>query len=354
MRHGSVFSGIGGIDLGFERAGIETVFQCEVDPWCQRVLMNHWPKVRLYDDVKELILRAEVERVDVLTGGFPCQDISLAGGRAGLAGNRSGLYFAFMELVASIRPAFVLVENVTGLLSSNGTEDLGAVTGTLEELGYGWAYRTLDSRYFGVAQRRRRVFVVGRAGGSVAGAAEVLFESEGVPWDPRTGREDEDDGSSDSGPVEEGVGDTSPVSMRYRQGKPGGGKGALVSVDRALTLATGDDQLLFQPVGVQQNQRHEVIVSDKASALTTGGGKPGQGYAAVYDGYRVRQFTPLEKERLQGFPEGWTQYDPDGRSIPDDDRGRMLGNAVTVPVAEWIGRRMVAAWRSDDEVIPPP
>jgi DNA (cytosine-5)-methyltransferase 1 len=129
--------------------------------------------------------------------------------------------------------------------------------------------------------------------------------------------------------------------MRWREGKPGGGKGALVSRDRALTLATGGDQILFQPIGIQQNQRHEVIASDKASSLTTGGGKPGQGYGAVYDGYRVRKYTPLECERLQGFPEDWTKFDPDGRTIPDDDRTRMLGNAVTVPVAEWIGRRLL-------------
>jgi DNA (cytosine-5)-methyltransferase 1 len=404
LRVGSVFTGIGGIDLGFERAGWEVAWQCEFNPWCQRVLLKHWPRVRLYDDVKELVRRVErgelPEQVDLLTGGFPCQDISLAGGRAGLAGNRSGLYFPFMELVAALRPEFVLVENVTGLLSSNGTEDLGAVLGTLEELGYGWAYRTLNSRYFGVAQRRRRVFVVGCAGGSVRRAAEVLFESDGLPWDPLAGSEAREgvassapsrsgggrvsraltahpgpryDGESDtfvveeepigvtfngpkawSDPAEVGVSQTlagmdsgdrmpmvaHPVSMRWREGKPGGGKGALLSDDRALTLAASDDQMLFQPQGFQQNQREEVIMSDQASSLTTGGGKPGQGYAAVMDGFVVRRFTPLECERLQGFPEGWTKFDPDGRSIRDDERARMLGNAVTVPVAEWIGKRM--------------
>ena len=407
MRHGSVFTGIGGIDLGFERAGMESAFQCEVDPWCQRVLLRHWPRVRLYDDVKELIRRVterdDLPEVDVLSGGFPCQDISLAGGRAGLAGNRSGLYFAFMELVAALRPEFVLVENVTGLLSSNGTQDLGAVTGTLEELGYGWAYRTLDSRYFGVPQRRRRVFVVGCVGGSTRRAAEVLFESQGLPWDPLAGSEEREgapapsrnrptegrvtrllnahptpryDGESDSFVVEEGAigaafngpkawsdaveeemsptlagADSGnrfpvvahPVAMRWREGKPGGGKGALLSDDRALTLAAADDQTLFQPVGFQQNQREEVILSDQASSLTTGGGKPGQGYGAVMDGFVVRRYTPVECERLQGFPDDWTRYDPDGRSIRDDERTRMLGNAVTVPVAEWIGRRLMEA-----------
>ena len=398
MRVGSVFTGIGGIDLGFEQAGWDIAWMCEKDPSCQRVLVRHWPRVRLYDDVKELVRRVEgVEQVDVLTGGFPCQDISLAGGRAGLAGDRSGLYFPFMALVAALRPSFVLVENVTGLLSSNGTKDLGAVLGTLEELGYGWAYRTLDSRYFGVPQRRRRVFVVGSAGGSVERAAQVLFESEGVPWDPLASSEAWEgtpvptrnrptggrvsrslsahpsprlDGESDSFVVEDetaysvrtaqtssngwgiredetgtldgsrGEAVVHPVSMRWREGKPGGGKGALLSDDRALTLAASDDQMLFQPVGFQQNQREEVILSDQASSLTTGGGKPGQGYGAVMDGFVVRRYTPLECERLQGFPEGWTKYDPDGRSIRDDERARMLGNAVTVPVARWIAGRM--------------
>ena len=170
MRLGSLFTGIGGFDLAFERAGFELAWQVEIDEHCRRVLERHWPEVRRHRDVRhvhdERAARCPgcLSAVDVLAGGFPCQDVSVAGRRAGLAGERSGLWFEFHRLAAHLRPRWVVIENVPGLLSSNGGRDFGVIVRGLVELGYGVAWRVLDAQYFGVAQQRRRVFVVGCLG----------------------------------------------------------------------------------------------------------------------------------------------------------------------------------------------
>lgn len=372
VRCGSLFSGIAGVDLGFQRAGMETAWFCEYDNHARKVLNRHFPGVPVYEDVTTLD-PGTVESVDILSGGFPCQDLSLAGGRAGLAGERSGLFHEFMRIAASLTPRWLLIENVPGLLSSNDGRDMATVTGTLEELGYGWAYRTLNAEFFGVAQRRRRVFIVGCLGDQ-RGAAEVLFEPEsceGHPPPRRSTREvvttsltgsaggpDDNDAQggqlvtapiafawqaagdeTSSGAFSKDKSPTLPagqslaVAMRWREGKPGGGKGALLSEDRSLTLATANDQTVFVG-GAQQDQ----FVSPNGVAPTlahSSNHHQGHHQPKVMDGMHVRRLTPTECERLQGFPDGWT----DGQ--PDSTRYRQLGNAVCVNVSEWIGRRLM-------------
>lgn len=185
MRALSLFSGAGGMDLGLERAGITSVAHCEIDPKAQSVLRRHWPAVPVINDVREVT--ADVGAVDLVHGGFPCQDISVAGHRRGLDGERSGLWWEFHRILAELRPRWCIIENVAGLLSSNGGRDMGAILGALGDLGYGFAYRVLDARHFGVPQRRRRVFIVGHLGGR--GGASVLLEPEGVRGNPASGRE---------------------------------------------------------------------------------------------------------------------------------------------------------------------
>ena len=203
---GSVFAGIGGFDLGLERAGWRCLWQVEIDPFCSRVLARRWPQVLRHGDVRSLVLCPDdsrcleacapgcvlLERVDLLCGGFPCQGLSVAGRRRGLRGDpRSALFFEFARLAAELRPRWLLVENVPGLLSSHKGQDLAVLLHALEDLGYAWAYRTLDSRWFGVPQRRRRVFVLacGCAGGACGCAAEVLLEPEGGAGHPPPGGE---------------------------------------------------------------------------------------------------------------------------------------------------------------------
>lgn len=371
---GSLFAGVGGMDRGLERAGMTVRWQIEIDPFCRRVLERHWPGVPKHGDIRE-VRGDELEPVDLVCGGFPCQDLSVAGRRAGLAGERSGLFFEFMRLAARIRPRWLLIENVPGLLSSNGGRDMGAVIGALGELGYGYAWRVLDAQYFGVAQRRRRVFIVGCAGDRI-GAATVLFEPESCGWDPPPRREaraavtpilevgarTNGDGYRDG----DGIGREGDSMYSLQAAKQhavayqchGGNVGPMGTVRSGNGALTGGVPFVAQPLrsgrrisdsngdegnvflaaqAVSANQRREVRLRDVHGSLM--GERSGAQFDGVMQRMAVRRLTPTEGERLQGFPDGWTLL---GDDTPDSPRYRALGNAVCVPVAEWIGRRILA------------
>ena len=165
MKLASFFTGIGGFDLGFERAGCEVTFQCEIDPHCQRVLKQHWPDVPLHDDI--LTLRpGDIPYADIWSAGWPCQDISNANAqRSGLGGEQSGLFFRFIDLARTAKPKWVILENVPGLLSADRGTALESVIDEMEEVGYlgGWTTgcNTLD---FGLPQDRERIIIVGSLG----------------------------------------------------------------------------------------------------------------------------------------------------------------------------------------------
>lgn len=284
---------------------MRVVFQCEIDPWCRGILAERWPGVPCFEDVREVSsrsvgerlgqvdgdgARADAERprvpfggadaragVDGLAGGFPCQDVSVAGQRRGLAGARSGLFFEAARIADElVRPGgWLVIENVPGLLSSNGGRDFAVVLRTLGDIGFhDLAWRVLDSRYFGVPQRRRRVFIVGRRAVGT-GAREVLLEPESSGGDFAPGRE----------------------------ARPGTTRGAEVSTLQARRGRTGD-------------------TSAEAAA---GGQLVPLRSPAHADGVRA----------ASGFPRRVDDPQPDG------PRYAAMGNAVTVPVAEWIGRRIV-------------
>ena len=156
---GSTFTGVGGADLGFEQAGFTISWQCELDAWKRSVLAAHWPDVQIFDDITTML---NPPPVDILIGGFPCQDLSVAGQRKGFTGERSVLAFEFLRLAESIRPRWLVLENVPGLLSSSQGADFARLIDEVVACGYGVAWRILDARYFGVPQRRRRVFIVAR------------------------------------------------------------------------------------------------------------------------------------------------------------------------------------------------
>jgi len=180
---GSTFTGIGGADLGFEWAGFDIKWQCEFDSWKQEVLRAHWADVPLYDDITTM---NDAPSVDVMLGGFPCQDLSVAGKRKGFGGERSVLAFEFLRVAELVQPRWIVLENVPGLLSSNGGRDFARLVDEVVGCGYGVAWRILDARYFGVPQRRRRVFIVARrtdtkhdSRGASRLALRALFESSG-------------------------------------------------------------------------------------------------------------------------------------------------------------------------------
>lgn len=209
LTYGSLFTGLGGFDMALDDLGMECLWQAEKDDACNSVLRRHWPKVRRIDDVLRARMAIEkkhknrcstkpLRRPDIIVGGFPCQDLSVAGRRAGLAGARSGLFWTMRRIIAILRPPWFILENVPGLLSSNKGRDMGAILKALGDIGYGWAYRCLDAQHFGLAQRRNRVFIVGYSGGLDRPmgeselrdrtrlsrvAASVLFESDCLPWD---------------------------------------------------------------------------------------------------------------------------------------------------------------------------
>ncbi len=511
VRVASVCSGIGGAELAF--AGIaQHAFAAEIEQFPRAVLAHHFPGMKLYGDFTEI--PAAAGPVDVLVGGTPCQSFSVAGLRGGMADARGNLALEFLRLAERLRARWVLWENVPGVLSSSDGRDFGAFVGGLAELGYGWAYRILDAQYFGLAQRRKRVFVVGCLG-DWRRAAAVLFEPSSLRGDTAPGREtregianalteradrggtnsegqrliahplraqsqpshraDSDtyiarclnahpsriDGESETfvtqataatltgqmqggsnqwapwneadnlithslradgfDASEDGTGRGTPLVaqqlysiMPQNSGRdykarpvdvaqpvmaagPGSGDqggdvvvqafdilgtpatrgGAETDVHTALrSRAPGQSEASTTTVIAQafhQNQRAEVTTNDTAGALNSGGGKPGQGYPAIMQAFNisnethtvdvvtgtmaanqgtcqanyvgnasmVRRLTPTECERLQGFPDGWTEVAYRGKPAADGPRYRALGNAFAVPVVRWIARRIV-------------
>lgn len=180
----SLFAGIGGFDLAMERNGVDVVASVEIDKNCNKVLAKHFPNTKQFTDIttvkgSDLIGAGFEPSRGIITGGFPCQDLSVAGKRAGLAGARSGLFWEAARLVEETQTEWFIIENVPGLLTSNEGGDFAVVLGTMADLGYSVAWRVLDAQYFGVPQRRKRVFVVGRRDSNSISPAEVLFNGSG-------------------------------------------------------------------------------------------------------------------------------------------------------------------------------
>lgn len=159
MTFGSLFSGIGGMDLGLERAGMTCKWQVEIDPFCQKVLTKHWPEVPKYGDIREV---SGLPSVDLIAGGFPCQDVSRAGKQEGITGERSGLWSEFHRIICEIRPRFVLVENVPGLLDGG----IATVLGDLAGIGYDAEWSCVSAAEVGAKHLRKRIFIVAYPGGA--------------------------------------------------------------------------------------------------------------------------------------------------------------------------------------------
>ncbi len=303
LRLASFFTGIGGFDLAFERAGFEIVYQCELDGFCNQILAKHWPDVPRAGDIRE-VNHEEVPEAEVWAAGFPCQDVSVArmGPRSGLRGQRSGLFYEFARLVEGALPRVLLIENVSGLLSSHGGRDFQIVIRTLAKLGYAVGWRVLNSKNFGVPQSRQRVYVVGcHRDGRTPG--QILFEPKRCKGNDEPGRSN---GKKAVSPFKESFGDpgTGPIVQ-----------GLAYCFYACSARHTGTDW--------------------------------SRTYVSYPDG-RVRRLTPREGEAIQGFPVDWTV--PENGQADSDDadtlRYHAVGNAVTVNVAEWLANRMSEALES--------
>ena len=298
MRYGSVCSGIEAATAAWHHMGWEAAFFSEIEKFPCAVLQHHYPDVPLHGDFTT-IKENEYGKIDLLVGGTPCQSFSVAGLRGGLDDDRGNLALEFCRLAQREQPRWIVWENVPGVLSSNGGRDFGSILGALEDIGYGLAYRVLDAQYFGVAQRRRRVFVVGYLG-DWRPAAAVLFERHSMSGHPAPSRQARQEAA---GTATAGIGGS-------------GGDGGL------------------RP--------------DLAGPLTAGMHKGPRGTEAVESGHVVtvgtlRRLTPVECERLQGFPDNFTAIPwrkKGAEDCPDGPRYKALGNSMAVPVMRWIGERI--------------
>ena len=328
----SLFSGVGGFDYGLEQVGdgyFKTAFQCEIDPSCQQVLQNHWPYVPKWDDVSTLTGQHIMDMtggVDVVAWGSPCQDLSMAGRRAGLSGERSGLFHQGIRIIKELRelsngryPTWSIWENVTGALSSNKGADFGQVLYEMDEAGACFSeWAVLDAQYFGVPQRRRRVFLVSCFSAAIAEQCpEPLLNVS-------TSRRG--DTSQDQGSWEDNFG-----TPQYSTREHGNREDDSFIVD----LFEGD-------------RRHGIRThGDIAPTLQAFMGTGGNNVPFVSIGkdpttMSIRKLTPIECERLMGWPDTHTLNRADGKLTSDSSRYKMCGNGIVSPVAKWIGEHLLS------------
>lgn len=287
LKFNSFFSGVGGLDLGMEQAGMVIGCLCEKDGFARKVLEKHWPHVPLYEDIN-CINPTDLPFADVYVGGFPCQDVSAAnqGKRVGLRGKRSGLFEPFYQLIRVNKPRWVVIENVPGILNSNRGKDFERVIGALDECGYGVAWRVLDAKYFGTPQRRRRVFIVASFGN--AGAYEVLFADRPLL------------NASYAGVAERKGRNTDTIPMESR----------VFSIQHA----TISRSLLAGPQGKGYRDDGETWTLDSRGCADV--------VYAPHDPAGIRETT-------------------DVTGLLDRTRYRLIGNAVCVAVAKWVAQGIV-------------
>ena len=327
MRYLSVCSGIEAASAAWEPLGWHPVGFAEVDPFCSALLAQRFPNVTNYGDLNGFE-KWEIEPFDVLIGGTPCQSFSLAGKRAGLDDPRGDLAMVFLGLARRTRPRWIVWENVPGVLSSGGGRDFGALLGTLVDIGYGFAYRVLDAQYFGVPQRRRRVFVVGHLGDATR-ATQVLFEPQGSRGDLAKG--------GASGQVAATVARASAQDRGRDEVTHTITPRVRLSHEEPLVACSQVSPPLLNSYGKGRTHRlHGACVDTMLSLVTN----------TIASGSAVRRLTPRECERLQGFHDDWTLITYRGKPALDGPRYAAIGNSMAVPVIRWIGKRIEQADRS--------
>lgn len=366
MKYGSVCSGVEAATAAWHPLGWEPQWFSEIEKFPSAVLAHHYPDVPNLGDMTQFKEWPIDRSIDLLVGGTPCQSFSVAGLRKGLDDPRGNLMLTYLAIAAQYQPKWLVWENVPGVLSSQRGRDFGTFLGALGQLGYGFAYRVLDAQYFGVAQRRRRVFVVGYLG-DWRRAAAVLFERESMSGHPAPSREA---GQKAAPTVTQGA----PFSRTGNQRVE-----AEAIVAQCLTTRTGsayDPTTETLPIafGAQNsaNQGDSVstevtptldksktpAVAIQAQALkekqpkSQGFGIDDSGVSytltsgdrhAVGTQSAVRRLTPTECERLQGFSDDFTQIpwrNKPAEDCPDGPRYKAMGNSMAVPVMRWIGERI--------------
>jgi DNA (cytosine-5)-methyltransferase 1 len=419
MKYLSVCSGIEAATVAWHGLGWQPVAFSEIEKFPSAVLAHHYPTVPNLGDMTNY-KEWNIGQIDLLVGGTPCQSFSVAGLRKGLDDPRGNLCLVYLGLAARFQPRWILWENVPGVLSSGGGRDFGSFLGALAELGYGWAHAVRDAQYFGVPQRRRRVFVVGYLG-DWRRATAVLFERHSLSGNPPPSREKRErtasytpssfgNYSEGTGTLRKEVGDLgggsenlicAPLSPTVTNGPPFSRTGnerveceALVCAiqgscigrsDTAgpggsgyddsgvcFTLTKTDRHAVAFPIDTQNmseghnsggkgygeegdpsftlGRAHSHAVAfgvaenpDLAHCLRSGASKADKHESTTYiaSPMQVRRLTPTECERLQGFPDGYTNIPWRGKpESPDEPRYKALGNSMAVPCMRWLGERI--------------
>lgn len=291
MKVAGLFAGIGGIELGLSRAKHHTTLLCEVDPGARRVLKTRFPNVRVHSDVRAL---KSIGSVDILTAGFPCQDLSQAGRTAGITGANSGLVGQVFRLLdgARTKPRWIMLENVPFMLQLDQGRAMRFLVNELERREFRWAYRVVDTQSLGLPQRRQRVILVASRDED---PGTVLFADEATPPDP-------------------------PSSLEHWCGFywTEGLRGLGWAVDSVPTLKGGSTIGIPSP-------------------------------PAIWNPFDGTISTPdiRDMERLQGFAENWTVPALGVDGVRRGHRWKLVGNAVSVPVAEWVGSRLAKPGKFD-------
>jgi DNA (cytosine-5)-methyltransferase 1 len=351
LRYGSPFNGIGSAQTAWEHLGWECAWTSEIDPFAIRVAKHHVgaPELGDINGITTEMLR-EHGPIDLLVGGSPCQSYSSLGKRRGMDDPRGKLALRFLELAGVARPRWIVFENVPRIKSSNKGRDFGTFLGKLEELGYGWAYRTFDAQYFGLAQSRERMFVVGYRG-DWRRAAAVLFERQGI-FGASSPHAKNQEGVAGTAGIHLDCGIAAAGAARHRvigfhanaqgcqiasQARDLRLSAALTASQRAAVAYEVPGPLVLGIDGFNQSISGEVYHTLRAARDY----RDAVAIRTTADGvtwWKVRRLMPIECERLQGFSDGFTQV-PDHRGKPaaDTPRYEAIGNAMPVPVMSWIG-----------------
>ncbi len=407
LQYGSLFSGVGGFDLGFDQAEYDCVFQVEWDKNCQQILTKHWPEVPKWLDVQE-VNGAEIPPCDVLTFGSPCQDLSVAGKRAGLDGDRSSMFYEATRIIKEMRnatesiyPRIVVWENVPGAITSNNGADFGQVLDTLADIGavdIHWS--VLDAQYFrSTPQRRRRIFVVAIFDPSAAARCPktLLPVVEGSRGDFKKGRTARKNAAGyATSSIDTGDGEIIFPFVKSRRAQNntddetwiegevtptlnafdnGGESRATVLMPVAYSIredakantfsATETDVALCLNGLVPSTQSHhaQIFIAEPQpiifensyrdgprvgngiyhtlpAKMGLGGGNTPMLAESYKQRLDVRRLTPLECERLMGWPDDHTRWRADGKEQADTNRYKQCGNGVATPVAKWIAEHI--------------
>ena len=371
MRYGSVCSGIEAASVAWKPLNWKANWFSEIENFPSAVLAHHYPDVPNYGDMTKFKDWPDDKSINLLVGGTPCQSFSVAGLRKGLDDPRGNLMLTYLAIAARYRPRWLAWENVPGVLSSNGGRDFGTFLWALGELGYGFAYRTLDAQYFGVAQRRRRVFVVGYLG-DWKRAGAVLFERHSLSGNtpPRRKKGERIAPTVTQGAPFSRTGnqrvETEALVAKCLTARGAGAGNQDPETSNMIPIAFGAQNSANQGLSAS-TEVSPTLDRSKTPAVTYGipgnwiGRKPENGGNAttpmhnvapnltsadrhgVAHDMKVRRLTPTECERLQGFPDNFTQIpyrNKDAEQCPDGPRYKAIGNSMAVPVMRWIGERI--------------